>query len=305
MFTLDDLLQDPLYNLPKLLIVRYSGLISAVVLLLDYASTLENEVKFIWPSRWNVVKLIFLVNRYSPFVDVIINICLMMVPMPAESCPPLFEAMVGTYAIGCLASELILMARTLALYDFSNMVLCIMVVLGLGILVPSVAISTPFLHTLAYPSDAVIRVIGCVPGAEDRPLWPFYLSVLISETVVVILTMYKMWEGSDTRHHRSVLVRRTYRDGSLYYFVILAFSVANLCLMLTAPKAASPLRVVHSTLCTRVLLNLRAVAAKLSDLSLQDFQQSRLEFELSADTRNNMSLFDIELDTLEDDYRYR
>ncbi|KAI0826987.1 hypothetical protein BC628DRAFT_1418594 [Trametes gibbosa] len=306
MFGLEDLLQDAEYNLPKLLLVKYSGVASLAVLFLEYISTFEDEVKFIWPSRWSAVKIVFMVNRYSPFADVTLNVTLTLFATTAKSCQPQFEAMTSMYAVGSIASELILMARTLALYDFSNIVMGIMVALGLGIAVPAVIICRTFLSSVRYPSDDVIRITGCVPGVEDRSVWPLYMCVLISETVMVLLTLFKMWQTSDNGPHRSVLVRTMFRDGSLYYVVILSFSIANLCFMLLAPRAASPLRVIHATLCTRVLLNLRKVAARLSDLSMDDFRQSGIAFEaVSRITRGRTSYIDLEMDTLEDDYRYR
>ncbi|EJF64314.1 hypothetical protein DICSQDRAFT_53677, partial [Dichomitus squalens LYAD-421 SS1] len=45
-----------------------------------------------------------------------------------------------------------------------------------------------------------------------------------------------------------------------------------------------PLRAVHSALCTRVVLNLRKAAARMSDMSLDDFtRQTTLQFD-HADT---------------------
>lgn len=34
----------------------------------DYLLTFEQEVSLIWPSPWNVVKILFLTTRYTPFV---------------------------------------------------------------------------------------------------------------------------------------------------------------------------------------------------------------------------------------------
>jgi hypothetical protein len=37
--------------------------------LYDYLLTIEQEVNFVWYSRWNIIKITFLVQRYLPFVD--------------------------------------------------------------------------------------------------------------------------------------------------------------------------------------------------------------------------------------------
>jgi hypothetical protein len=37
--------------------------------LYDYLLTIGREIKLVWFSRWNVIKIAFLIQRYLPFVD--------------------------------------------------------------------------------------------------------------------------------------------------------------------------------------------------------------------------------------------
>ena len=37
----------------------------------DYMLTLTREIDYVWFSRWNTIKITFLVQRYLPFLDVI------------------------------------------------------------------------------------------------------------------------------------------------------------------------------------------------------------------------------------------
>jgi hypothetical protein len=49
--------------------------ITAVLLALvvyDYVLTLSREIDYVWFSPWNVIKITFLVQRYLPFLDVIL-----------------------------------------------------------------------------------------------------------------------------------------------------------------------------------------------------------------------------------------
>ena len=39
----------------------------------DYVLTIESEVKLVWYAQWNLTKLLFLVSRYSAFVDAILT----------------------------------------------------------------------------------------------------------------------------------------------------------------------------------------------------------------------------------------
>ncbi|KAL1941559.1 hypothetical protein VTO73DRAFT_6998 [Trametes versicolor] len=298
-------LEDVVPNLTLLTLVKYSGVLSYTLLWLEMTSTLPDEVKYIWPSRWSFMKAVFFINRYTPLVDLTLNISLVLYTTNPQSCKIQYDILAGSYVFGSLASEAIIMARTMALYNFSIFVILLMGAAGLGILIPSIVICHSFLSQIDYPDAAILRFIGgCVPTVEARPVWVLYTCLMASETIVVLLTLgavkvdaatfaaaaaasdltqSPMYQTPSERKHRSPLVHTMYRDGSLYYVVLLMFSIANLCFMLLAPKAASsviqmPFRVVHSTMCSRVLLNLRKVAAKLTDMSYDEFRQSRLAF---------------------------
>ncbi|KAI0349780.1 hypothetical protein OH77DRAFT_1525419 [Trametes cingulata] len=304
---LQEVLQDVGNNLPLLNLVKLAGLFSSTILVVEIISTLEDELMLIWPSRWSVMKFIYLANRYSPLIDTTLGLTVMLYTTDPKSCKIQFEILTYCYACGSFFSE----ARTLALHEFNRYVVVLLGAVSLGLVIPGVFVCHSLLSSLHYPDSAVLKIIGCVPSIDDRPGWVLYMCVLISETVVVSLTLYKMWSCSREPQHRSLLVHTMYRDGSLYYVVLLALSITNLCFMLLAPKAASsviqmPLRVIHSTFCTRVLLNLRKVAAKLSDISLDEFtRRSHIAFEPVTHETHPTSCVDLELDDLDDEFRYR
>ncbi|OJT11504.1 hypothetical protein TRAPUB_11976 [Trametes pubescens] len=58
-------------------------------------------------------------------------------------------------------------------------------------------------------------------------------------------------------------------------------------------------------MCSRVLLNLRKVAAKLTDMSYDDFRQSRLAFGPAACDAQRTYHMDLELDTIAEDDDWR
>lgn len=42
---------------------------ASAVFVYDYLLTFPMEVELIWGSRWNAIKIIFIVQRYMPFID--------------------------------------------------------------------------------------------------------------------------------------------------------------------------------------------------------------------------------------------
>ncbi|KAI0325788.1 hypothetical protein GY45DRAFT_1364296 [Cubamyces sp. BRFM 1775] len=259
-------------NLSMLEIVKYAGLCSSTYLLLEIISTLEDEIRLIWPSRWSIMKIIYLLNRYSPLIDSTLSLSMALSTTDTHSCDVKFHILAYTHAIGSSLAESILIVRTLALYEFSCWIICIMAATALGVVGTGLYISAYVLSKTQYPSQAVLKIAQCVPSIDDSQSWVYYVCILISETLIVALTVYKMWQTSVELKQRSLLVWTMYCDGLLYYVVLLVLSTVNICLMLLAPRAATsimqmPLRVIHSTLCTRVLLNLRKVAARLAHMT--------------------------------------
>ncbi|PFH46792.1 hypothetical protein AMATHDRAFT_153814, partial [Amanita thiersii Skay4041] len=66
----------------------------------DYLLTLDLELRFIWHSRWSIIKVLFLLARYSPFIDMSVAfICTFRVTSFSISahfleCSPFFFLMV-------------------------------------------------------------------------------------------------------------------------------------------------------------------------------------------------------------------
>ncbi|TBU59507.1 hypothetical protein BD310DRAFT_408599 [Dichomitus squalens] len=143
--------------------------------------------------------------------------------------------------------------------------------------------------TQSYPS-AVLRVVGCMPCIDDQQALPAYTCTMLAETGIIGLMLIKRYLDSDRGITSTQgLCQTMYRDGFLFFVIILVGSTINLLVLLAAPRelapfAQLPLRALHSALCTRVVLNLRKAAARMSDMSLDDFtRQTTLQFD-HADT---------------------
>lgn len=48
---------------------KVSTVAACVLFVWDYILTFGLEVQYIWKSRWTVVKVVYLIQRYLPFVD--------------------------------------------------------------------------------------------------------------------------------------------------------------------------------------------------------------------------------------------
>ncbi|KAJ8494443.1 hypothetical protein ONZ51_g2358 [Trametes cubensis] len=226
--------------------------------ILDVTETFSDEVAFMWPSRFTTMKVIYFVNRYLPLLEIALSvICILFV-------------------------------RTLALWEFSRVVLGILIALATAIVVSCLVIVQRYLKTiqcalrsaesarsecskylivdgcrLVDPTGELLKETGCIDEKCDSLLT--LASGKLTGTSAIM-----------ANHNLPSLLHTTYRDGNCFYAVILLVSVANLLCMTLAPKQASSLLQLYAiiSLTSRVLLNLRAAAARSSSLSLSDFHRT-------------------------------
>ncbi|KAI0746366.1 hypothetical protein C8Q80DRAFT_768160 [Daedaleopsis nitida] len=260
----------------KLHVLKYSVLAAFTCLQLEFVATVQDEVGMVWPSRMSVMKVVFLVNRYSPFLDITLAVVVMLGGGSTYSCTRLFQILTYGYAAGAFFSEFVLIIRTVALWAFNRKIIVFLTIMILSLLVATLIKCHEFVLATTYPPQEIIDIIGCVPATDNELGWSLYVCIIISETIVVGLSLLKWFITIRHDGTRSILVQTMYRDGSIFYVILLAISVMNLIFMLVAPGAISsilqmPLRVVHSALCTRVLLNLRKAAADMSGVSLDEY----------------------------------
>ncbi|KAM5541783.1 hypothetical protein V8D89_004512, partial [Ganoderma adspersum] len=241
--------------------------------ILEIVSTLPDEVEFIWPAKRGFMKTVFLINKYSPLIDFTL-VALGTVAREPEACRVSFnQALTYSYLLGTLVSEFIVIARTYALWGCNRrLVYCALFIAG--IMIPH---AFYIAATTVKSGQEITRLIGCMPNIHDWNAWPAYTYLICSETMVVILTVLKRYVDPEIVQgsFASVLLPIMYRDGTCFWAVVLALSILNLLMMFFIPGGLSysvqmPLRVVHSALCNRVLLNLRKAAACVPSQDGQD-----------------------------------
>ncbi|KAM5541797.1 hypothetical protein V8D89_004526 [Ganoderma adspersum] len=251
---------------------RYISFASMTYSILEIVSTLPDEVELIWPAKRGFMKTVFLINKYSPLIDFTLVALVDLVGREPEACRVSFQVLTYSYLLGTLVSEFILIARTYALWGCDRrLVYCACFIAGM--MIPH---AFYIVYDMLRESDCkllksgqeITRLKGCMPNIHDRNAWPAYTYLICSETMVVILTVLKRYVDPEIVQgsFASVVLPTMYRDGTCFWAVVLALSILNLMMMFFAPGGLSysvqmPLRVVHSALCNRVLLNLRKAAA--------------------------------------------
>jgi len=246
-------------RLVRLKTVTYIDAGSLALLVYDYFMTLESEVNLIWPSKWSFIKVLYVLTRYLPFVDVsVLPVYDTSKTISLKTCKQLYT--VGSFGvvIGVAIAELILVIRTWALWGREKRIGIFLFVLYVSLVIPAFVFMIIFVNSLTF---AVTKDIGCTPTGGSPLIVGDFLIIVLIETVVLGLTLGRGWYNYRGRRG---LLAVLYRDGIAFYFALLTLSIVNITVVIAAPIDLSNLlttiqRVLHSCLSARVILNLREV----------------------------------------------
>ncbi|KAK0447455.1 uncharacterized protein EV420DRAFT_1568838 [Desarmillaria tabescens] len=242
---------------------------SCMLLVYDWACTLDREVDFVWSHPLSFSAMLFFINRYLPFVDAFTSMSLSFTQNSPEKCIKHFKVVTWFTVVGILLCEVILMLRTYAIWERKRSVMIGFIILILVVAVPSFVFTGLELNSLVYRKAS----IGCHLVHASPIIMGAYLLLLFCETVIAVLMLIKA-----TRHLRppySPWVAKLYRDGLLFYLYLLALSLANVVIPICIPSLSNwlatlvyapfssllflmyicrPQRVFHSIFCTRIFL---------------------------------------------------
>jgi len=255
-----------------------SFLVAAVsVLCYDYLLTLPKEVHYIWKRHLSPFAVAFLVIRYLPFFDTaILAMIHEFAPnMSTKACSITFWVQAWSYYFSYNLVECILAVRTCAVYNNKKSVAISLGVLWFVYVTPATFFFVIFLMTVQFDLAPVTR--ECTITQAGELLYIPFDFLLAYNTVVLVLIVRKALQDAGYRFWKwngATLFHLVYRDGILFYVLLLLISVVNTALMDTLPDYAKTCmtvlhRVLHSILASHLVLNIRAnVITSMGESSL-------------------------------------
>ncbi|KAI0812522.1 hypothetical protein BC629DRAFT_1473506, partial [Irpex lacteus] len=223
----------------------------------------------IWSARWTFVKVLYLWTRYAPIADTFLGFVSHFTFMNPQGCKLNDSVNSFLVAAGMYSSELVLVWRTLALWQDSKPVRYSLVALWALMFPMGIYSITAFVISTVYAPQPFANQPGCNLVDASSIIAGDFVGLTVLELVIVILTAVK-----GIYHMRKIprltgvhYVRILYRDGVLFFICLALLSVGNVLAPFLGPKSNALLlptflRTMHSTLCCRVILNLRRAAAE-------------------------------------------
>ncbi|KAH6867639.1 hypothetical protein BKA70DRAFT_1579324 [Coprinopsis sp. MPI-PUGE-AT-0042] len=254
------------------------------VVIFEFFQTLELESKYIWTSPWHSVKWLYYLNRVAPVCLLISALCYALVESPSLWTCKSINICMCTFIGSChLVSEMILYLRVWGYLRTESQtgciphwksyrdagVVCISLYLSAGEWGPMTTIGS-----------------GCIThsrGTKDYLITLVFALLLYSGLTVMVLCVY-----FGVRYYRASkpgpLLVVFYRDGTLYFVVVVAMSVTNAIIALFIPRFSRfvitiPYSMIMTVICSRMVLHLRQIAHRTENQSFgnSDLHSSNTE----------------------------
>jgi len=251
--------------------------VSAVALLWhDWLLTFDDEVEFIWKQRWGMGKVLYILNRFVPMVDLLIlAISYSEVSINMSLCRPWWYIDTWLSIMGFLVMDVVLLLRTWALWNRSKRILAILLI---SIIISALSAGGASLYASIVVTTDVATVDNIRPCGSSfpnvKPLYGIWAGLILYDSVVMLLILIKAIPVFLTMP-LSPTLKTFFQDGFIYYIIIFAAAFANILMISFAPgELATTLFTFHrsmsSLLGSRMILNLRGVIMRPSAFANMD-----------------------------------
>ncbi|KAK7029860.1 hypothetical protein R3P38DRAFT_2932000 [Favolaschia claudopus] len=229
-------------------------------LLYDSLLQIEGEYRYIWTSRWTLIKCLYLWTRYAAILNGLISLA------NSTTCNKIATFLTVFGGLTISVTTMILMVRTYTLYERSKKLLLFFFALWFGVGGFMFWAVTKWIG-VGNSSIAANSNFECWTTQDGLHSIGFlcYLSLLIGESVIVLLTLGIVIR----RFSRDMngLLQSLYRDGVWFYIAILPFTVATVAITLSSRPGLSklldsPLLTMHALLVCRMIIHAREIAAE-------------------------------------------
>ncbi|EPQ58918.1 hypothetical protein GLOTRDRAFT_135926 [Gloeophyllum trabeum ATCC 11539] len=211
-------------------IVSYVSWAGYAVLLHEFALTFEDEVRHIWPSRWSLVKGIFLANRYGAIV--LIGLFNAQLSTLWTSDSPLFcyrftPICAIVMFISYASIHVLVLMRAWAVWGRNPKILAGLIFLFVLYALASAGIMTYGMAVGVHDAFPYFSALGICSGPLPSWQWTLWLPSLFLESGVFILTMLTIRHNFQDQQ-TSPIVCTVYRDGTLYFIFSFVNSLTNI-----------------------------------------------------------------------------
>ncbi|KAF9067001.1 hypothetical protein BDP27DRAFT_1329581 [Rhodocollybia butyracea] len=253
-------------------LISYFVVSSAVFFLYDWVLMLPVELDVVWSAKSQPLNVLYIIQRYMPFVDTIGILFAVSFAKPIEpnTCRILYTTSGWMYITGIALTEVVLTIRTWALWRNDTRLTIGLMILFLGCWAPNFYVMHLYLDSQTYIPSPLPQV-GCVILGGKSILFLCWVILMVYEAGILILMLIPglaFWLPHILHSGNwSALTTVVYRDGIAYYLVLFVLSAANVVTVLLLPHDLENLftpyqRVMQTILTSRAILHMRSQSRK-------------------------------------------
>ncbi|XP_006458582.1 hypothetical protein AGABI2DRAFT_115615 [Agaricus bisporus var. bisporus H97] len=227
---------------------KYTDIAAIILIGYECLITMEMEVELVWKSRWNLTKILYLLNRYVTIVDAIVLVY--RVDTKPSSCKPLLFAAGALYMSGIFVSESIFIMRVIVVWK-TTMKKYMFVIVLLGVIYTAVVIYflTRFMLLLRpLKFFTLLPFGGCLVAPEgpksweEYTFWKEYTCLLVYDAVMLASMVYPTIKTCWPLSRQSALLRHIHVEGVIFYVYLFLFDILCLAMQLSFHSALRGVR---------------------------------------------------------------
>ncbi|KLO20545.1 hypothetical protein SCHPADRAFT_934382 [Schizopora paradoxa] len=252
------------YDFHALWIVKLCVVATTTFLVYEWISTIDEEVELIWKSKLTFGKVLYLLNRYMPFVSSSLCFYVWITDTNLNTCRTSVLLAASVDNVQFVLVNFSIYTRVNAVWGKNKIVFLILATTFTISVVCSSFVTSRYLSGV-QSEDIRFLPHGCVIATTNNLVWINFINVMSWETLGLLLIMIKRYYDHTTLGSRLFYV--ILQDGILYFVAIQAVTIADIVLLNTLPDDLSSVCVpiqaaLQSALCARLFIHLRSEAHK-------------------------------------------
>jgi hypothetical protein len=247
--------------------IKYFRVAPAAIWAFDYWLTFEHEVRlFSTMGRWNIAHGMFIITRYVPIAWITSEIYVTLGQQSVETCLATYRAAGSTLLLIMVATEGLLLMRTLALWHHNEKIKRFLsasfLLVTTSMLTCDVLAASARLESVCAPTSTQSSMEEAT-RVEHLIMGMFVSSAFFELTVVIVTTYHSLVSRSASICTINNLVPKLWQGSLLYALSLLATSIANI-VSFSLPVSGGQSGIIdvfqgvlHGVMATRILFDLR------------------------------------------------
>ncbi|KZV73893.1 hypothetical protein PENSPDRAFT_682447 [Peniophora sp. CONT] len=208
-----------------ILVTQYHFSCMYAVCIWDWIISLPNERRYIWKSKWTLVKGLYLFTRYYVLAVVPYLLWAFCTNHEWSLCRWAFKIPVIVATPNQLGAEAILLVRTYAFFGRDKRVLAVLVCMILGLLSYQLYVATSAMLPLPFLGETGPCFPMSRPG--EAQVLGFFVAPLAFDTIITIITLAKAYSMRQRNGSSSQIIQVFLKEGFFYYFLISGANLMN------------------------------------------------------------------------------